>query len=84
MKTRSPSIALSASFGVLGVGPNRKPLVCSCDLFIPFPLAIDHRLASSSTMALKVGLLLCFLGALVRLDPASRQLAIFPKSLPWP
>ena len=84
MQTRSPVIALSALFGVLGVGPSRKPGVCSCDLFIPFPLAIDHRLASSSTTALKVGLLLLFLGALVRLDPPSRQLATCLQSLRWP
>ena len=64
MQTRSPALAHSALSGVLGIGPSCNPLVCSCDLFIPFPLAIDHRLASSSTPALKVGLLLFFQGAL--------------------
>ena len=73
MQTRSPALALSALIGVLGIGPRYNPLVRSFDLFVVFPLAVDYRFASSSTTALKVGLLFFLLGALVRLEPASRQ-----------
>lgn len=62
--------------GLLGTGSGCNQLVRSCEHLITFPLAIDHPNASSLRTALKVGLPLFFLGAFVRLDPASRQLAI--------
>lgn len=84
MQTPWRAFAFSVSIGIPSIRLICNTLVRSCKLFIPILRARDHCLASSSKTASKAGLLLFYLTALPRLDPAFRQLVMCLQSLRWP